>query len=133
MEVMRGKLCRVRKCEIHTLILSANVMPRFKMLPVLLKILVHFEFRLLCYFIYRFLSIPFANIAVIMHVPVMSIQLVLVIKPLSLAKLTFRMVLFQMLILFKEFVDLLLKRQDWLVFNTNFTMVDVMHLVKMRI
>jgi len=103
------------------------------MLPVLLKILVHFEFRLLCYFVYRFLSIPFANIAVIMHVPVMSIQLVLVIKPLSLAKLTFRMVLFQMLILFKEFVDLLLKRQDWLVFNTNFTMVDVMHLVKMRI
>lgn len=103
------------------------------MLPVLLKILVHFEFRLLRYFVYRFLSIPFANIAVIMHVPVMSIQLVLVIKPLFLTKLTFRMVLFQMLILFKEFVDLLLKRQDWLVFNTNFTMVDVMHLVKMRI
>jgi hypothetical protein len=46
----------------------------------------------------------------VMLVPVMPVKLILVIEPFSFTKLTFRMVLLYVLVLFEEFIHLLLER-----------------------
>jgi hypothetical protein len=74
-------------------------------------------------------SLFFADVAVVMLVPVMQGQSIGIVKLLVIAKFAIEMIRFLMFMVLVPSEKLLFEEQDWLVFHTELTMMHMMHFV----
>ena len=71
-------------------------------------------------------ALLFADVAMVMLLSIMLVEVINVVEPLVEAKLTNQMVLLLMLVVLVPSIELLFEKQDGLMLNTKFTVVHMM-------